>query len=173
MRRRTFLALGVAGAAAFAAAGWWRALRAPASVARALDDDATTIVSAIVRAMLDGALPTGPARAAAIADTVGNVDKAIGGLPPTARAELSQLFTLLAMAPARRAFAGVASPWADASDDEVAAFLDRWGDSGWALKRTAYDALHQLVTAAWYGDRRAWAAIGYPGPPRIGASDVR
>jgi hypothetical protein len=31
----------------------------------------------------------------------------------------------------------------------------------------AYDALHDLTFAAWYGDARAWPAIGYPGPPHI------
>jgi hypothetical protein len=86
-------------------------------------------------------------------------------LPPAARSELGQLFSLLALAPARRAFAGVASPWEEAGIAEVGAFLDRWRDSGWALKRSAYDALHQLVIAAWYANPRAWPAIGYPGPP--------
>jgi hypothetical protein len=70
---------------------------------------------------------------------------------------------------ARRAFAGVASPWHEAGVDEVAAFLDRWSASGWALKRSAYGALHQLITAAWYGNPKAWPAIGYPGPPPLGA----
>ena len=37
-----------------------------------------------------------------------------------------------------------------------------------ALKRSAYDALHQLILAAWYGNGRSWAGIGYPGPPKLG-----
>jgi hypothetical protein len=168
MRRRSFLALGLAGATVLATAGWWHARRTPLPPGRALDDEAMAIVAAIVRAMLDGALPEAPqARVAAIADTLRNVDRAILGLPPAARKEIGQLFALLALPPARWAFAGVASPWNEAGVAEVAAFLDRWRDSGWALKRSAYDALHQLLAAAWYGDRRAWAAIGYPGPPAI------
>ena len=63
--------------------------------------------------------------------------------------------------------AGVASPWNEASADEVDAFLRAWQSSGWALKRTAYDALHQLVIAAWYANPRSWPAIGYPGPPSL------
>jgi hypothetical protein len=168
MRRRTFLTLGIAGAATLAAAGWWAALRKRPDPLLALDDDAKSIVAAIVPAMLEGALPGVPReRDAAIAETVVNVDRAIQGLPPTSRAELGQLFALLALTPARRAFAGVASPWQEASVAEVTAFLERWRDSGWALKRSAYDALHQLILAAWYGNRRSWAGIGYPGPPRI------
>ena len=167
MRRRTFLALGIAGAAAFTAVGWWAALRR-ADPPHALDEDARSIVAAVIPAMLEGALPGGAReRDVAIRETVDNVDRAIQGLPPAARAEVGQLFALLALTPARRAFAGVASPWEEAGVAEVAAFLDRWRDSGWALKRSAYDALHQLILAAWYGNRRSWAGIGYPGPPRI------
>ncbi len=169
MRRRSFLTLGIAGAATFAAAGWWASLRNRPDPLLALDDDARSIVAALVPAMLEGALPSASReRDASIAQTVGNVDRAIQGLPPSARAELGQLFALLALPPARRAFAGVAPPWHEASVPEVAAFLDRWRDSGWALKRSAYDALHQLILAAWYGNPRSWAGIGYPGPPRIG-----
>jgi len=169
MRRRTFLTLGVAGAAALAAAGWFATRRhQPLPVGRALDADATAIVGAIAPAMLDGALPTrAEDRAAALREVVAGVDRAVGGLPDAARHEIGQLFALLALAPARRAFAGVASPWSEASLEEVTAFLDRWQASAWALKRSAYDALHQLVIAAWYGNPRSWPAIGYPGPPRV------
>ena len=169
MRRRTFLALGVAGAAALAAAGWWSWLhKAGPRGLRVLDADAEAIVAAIVPAMLAGALPdAAQERAAAIREAVAGVDAALAGLPPHARAEIGPLFALLSLAPARRAFAGVASPWPEASVAEVTAFLDRWRDSGWALKRTAYDALHQLIIAAWYGNPRSWPAIGYDGPPQL------
>ena len=169
MRRRSFLTLGIAGAATLAAAGWWGVVRNRADRSTTLEADARTIVAAIVPAMLDGALPpSGRERSSAIAQTVANVDRAIQGLPDFAQAELGQLFALLSIDVARRAFAGVAPPWPEASVDEVAAFLDRWRDSGWALKRSAYDALHQLILASWYGNPRAWERIGYPGPPRIG-----
>jgi hypothetical protein len=169
MRRRTFLALGIAGAATFTAVGWWATIRNRPAPAHALDEDARSIVAAVIPAMLEGALPGGAReRDTAIRETVDNVDRAIQGLPPVARVELGQLFALLALTPARRAFAGVASPWQEAGVAEIAAFLDRWRDSGWALKRSAYDALHQLILAAWYGNRRSWAGIGYTGPPRIG-----
>lgn len=168
MRRRTFLAAGIAGSALLAVAGWWRLSRRRLS--STLNPDTDAIVRAIVPAMLDGALPIeAKVRANAIDETVANIARAIAGLPNTARAELDQLFSLLALAPARRAFAGVASPWNEANVDEISAFLDRWRDSGWMLKRSAYDALHQLILAAWYGTPRAWATIGYPGPPKVNA----
>lgn len=168
MRRRTFLAAGIAGAATLTVAGWWAAMRRPVERVDVLNDDARAILTAIVPSMLDGALPASPReRSAAIAETVANVDRAIQGLPPAARQEIGQLFSLLSLTPARRAFAGVASPWADATVDEIAAFLEAWRSSGWTLKRSAYDALHQLILAAWYGNPRSWRDIGYPGPPRI------
>ncbi|HVF63476.1 MAG TPA: hypothetical protein VNE58_05745 [Casimicrobiaceae bacterium] len=169
MRRRTFLSLGLAGAAALSTAGWWARVRRSSTPTRGLDADARAIVSAIVPAMLDGALPSEASSThSAIIDTVSHVDRAIAGLPEHARSELSQLFALLALPPARRAFAGVSAPWTEAGKDEVRAFLDDWRDSRWSLKRSAYDALHQLVMAAWYGNPRAWTGIGYPGPPSIG-----
>ena len=169
MRRRTFITAGIAGAAALTAAGWFSSALRTRPRTRALDGDARAIVAAIVPVMLDGALPDERSdRDAAVAETIDGVDRAIQGLPSAARAELAQLFALLALTPGRRAFAGVASPWAEATSDEIDAFLKAWQASAWALKRSAYDAFHQIVFAAWYGNPRAWPDIGYPGPPRIG-----
>jgi hypothetical protein len=167
--RRTFLVAGLVGGAALTAAGWFAAvLRRPDASIGGLAPAARPIVRAIVPAMLGSALPQGSERKIAIDETVDGVARAVEGLPPAARAELGQLFALLALAPARRAFAGVAPPWEEATPDEVSAFLDAWSASGWELKRSAYDALHQLVLAAWYGNPRAWPAIGYDGPPNLG-----
>lgn len=123
-------------------------------------------MTAIVPVLLDGALPPDTsARAAAVKETIADIALAIDRLPPSARKELAELFALLAFAPARIALARVNSPWAEAPPAAIAACLDRWRDSGWKLQRSAYDALHQLVFAAWYGNPRSWAAIGYGGPP--------
>lgn len=172
--RRTFLVAGLAGGAALATAYWLRGTReqGPGSAASAslaeLDREAPAIIMAIVSVLLDGALPDDSAeRAAAVDETVANVARAVGGLPPFAQKELAELFSLLGLAPTRIAVARVNSPWAQARPDEVAAFLNRWRTSDWKLLRSAYDALHQLVYAAWYGNPRAWASIGYDGPPRF------
>ncbi len=168
--RRTFIAAGVAGSAALGFAGWWRSRSRP-SGARALarDSETSAIVAAIVPAMLAGMLPADDARrTAAIADTTAAVHQAIDGLPPASQRELGQLFALLAFPPARIALAGLSSPWTAAKRDDVDAFLERWRTSRLRLLRSAYDALHQLVFGAWYGQTNAWPAIGYPGPPELG-----
>jgi len=72
---------------------------------------------------------------------------------------------LLSLPPVRWALTRSARAWDDATPNEIAAFLDRLRDSKVGILRAAYDALHQLVFAAWYGNPRAWPAIGYAGPP--------
>lgn len=172
--RRTFIAAGVAGAATLAAAGWWRSSRDAIPVVvettptPTLAPDALAVITAITPVFLEGALPGDRAAAsAAVQNTVADVGVAIAGLPPAAQEELGQLFALLGFPPARIALARVASPWAQASRNEIAAFLDHWRTSRFLLLHSAYSALHQLVFAAWYGNPEAWPAIGYPGPPKL------
>lgn len=146
----------------------WMRSRERGEPPRALGADELAVVRAIVPAMLAGALPAAPSeREGALASTTEGVARAVAGLPPHAQHELGQLFTLLSASAGRRLLAGVASPWRDATPSEVDAFLVAWRASSWSLKRTAYDALHQLVFAAWYADPRSWPAIGYPGPPSL------
>ena len=83
------------------------------------------------------------------------------------RDELAELFSLLAFAPTRCLVAGIWSPWSEASTGAIEGFLARWRDSRFALLRSAYGALHQLVLAAWYAQGGAWPAIGYAGPPPL------
>jgi hypothetical protein len=173
--RRTFLIVGAGGAAALAAAYWLRhkpdaGPAAPGATPWAgLDPQARDVVAAITPVLLEGALPAaGSDRQAALDQTIDDVGRAIAGLTPSARDELGQLFALLAFAPARVLLARVSAPWREAAPADVGAFLDRWRDSRWALQRSAYDAFHQLVFAAWYGNPRSWPATGYGGPPSIG-----
>ena len=164
LSRRRLIFTGVAGAAVLAAARW---LQWPKdSVATTLSADAADVMRAIIPALLDGALPEDATeRRAAIDETVGAVAIAIAGLPPTAREELSSLFALLAFGPVRVAFDDVDAGWRQASVTATNAFLMRLQKSRWSVKRTAYDALHQLTFAAWYANPRTWPTIGYPGPP--------
>jgi hypothetical protein len=170
--RRTLLKAGVAGVAALVLARWlYTTVSAPQRTATgvsALDSDARAILAAIIPVLLDGALPIGPDAAVARDEALAGAGQAIAGLPPSVRSELDRLFALLAFAPTRCLVAGVWSPWPDASRESVAAFLRRWRDSRFALLRSAYEALHQIVLGAWYGNPNAWGAIGYPGPPSLG-----
>jgi hypothetical protein len=169
--RRTLLKAGLAGGAALFLARWLYTQTTVQSVAdshfSALDARARAIVNAIVPVLLQGALPPASAADTVCAEIVFNVDQAIAGLPPEPRAEIEQLFALLAFAPSRCLIAGVWQPWPEAPAASIAAFLGRWRDSQFLTLRSAYGALHQLVMAAWYGSPNAWPAIGYPGPPSL------
>lgn len=170
MRRRTLLKAGVAGGAALLLVRWLQAPTAPPQAPPsepAIDAPARAILTSIIPVLLDGALPVGAELPAARAETLAAVEQAIAGLPPAIRAELGELFSLLDFAPTRCLVAGVWSPWSEASTESIAAFLDRWRDSRFALLRSAYGALHQLVLAAWYAQPRAWSATGYAGPPTL------
>lgn len=173
--RRTFIIAGLAGGAALTVASLWRGRDAAPVTDPALQPlarlgaAAPAIFAAIIPVLLDGALPEPPTeRNAAIAETLANVGTAIAGLPPAAQDELADLVALLGFGPARLLLARVGPPWSQASPAEIEAFLGRWRQSGFALLRSAYDALHQIVYAAWYGNPRSWAAIGYAGPPQLG-----
>ncbi len=124
---------------------------------------------AIVPVMLAGALPQDPSQHhEAVRETLVSIDRAINGLSPLQIREIGQLFTLLALAPVRWSLTRSTHAWGEATASDVDAFLVRLRDSRIALLRAAYDALHQLVFAAWYGNPRAWGALGYDGPPVLG-----
>ena len=167
--RRGFLKFGVAGALLLAAAGAARAqpsyrAAGASDTLQVLSDADREVLAAVAPAILAGTGAAGPGLAAAI----GSVDRAVAGLPPHLQEEVGQLLALLASWPGRRWVAGVDVPWREASVGEVAAFLDRWRFSRWALLQQGYHALHDLVLAAWYARPDSWAAIGYPGPPELG-----
>jgi len=173
--RRTLLKMGVAGGAMLLAARWLRAATATAGEAPAaprLDADARAILAAITPVMLAGALPAGADGSAALREAMAGAEQAIAGLPPAARKELGDLFSLLAFAPTRSLVAGVWKPWPEATQESIAAFLARWRESRFALLRSAYGALHQIIFGAWYAIPRAWGPIGYPGPPSLGSGSA-
>jgi hypothetical protein len=169
--RRRFLQVGLAAAAALLAV---RALEgappSPARPYRALDPASARIMAAIAPVVLAGALPDSTiAREAAVGRVVDGVDRAIAGFDAPVRDELSRLLGLLRFAPARLVLTGLWRPLEEARPADIAAFLARWRESRFDLLRAAYQALTQLVQAAWYDDAAAWAPIGYPGPPSLGA----
>ncbi|TAN01191.1 MAG: hypothetical protein EPN40_02890 [Rhodanobacteraceae bacterium] len=161
LTRRQLIAGTVAGGAVLAAAVAYGPRPSP--------DGRDAVIAAIAPVMLDGALPAqGSARQAALRGVVHGVDRAVEGLTPEAQHELARLFALLGFPLTRRLLAGVRDPWPDADPREIEAFLTSWRRHRVAQLRSAYDALHQLTLAAWYGNPVAWCGIGYPGPPKVG-----
>jgi len=168
LSRRRFLQVGLLGAGALVLARVAYRVVAPPARTTPLTPEHRAIVAAIVPVLLANALPADDARRAeAIEETVSGVATAIAGLPAHAQKELDDLFSLLAFAPSRALLAGVWSPWERASRDDVIQFLAGWRASRFSLFQSAYQALHQLTYAAWYGNPGSWQGIGYAGPPRL------
>ena len=168
--RRQLLKVGIAGGLVLAGARW---LDRPGAMAapnyRFLDDRSAGAVAAIVPVVLEGALPKEPAAARrAVDETVEAFDRAVAGLSPSVQKEVDELFAILRFAPMRLMFTGLWAPLEEAPAQDVAAFLTRWRHSRFDIQRAGYQALTQLIQAAWYGNGASWAAIGYPGAPRIG-----
>ena len=168
--RRTFIQVGIAGGVVLAAARW---LDRPAAIAAApnyqfLDAQTAALAAALVPVVLAGALPAeAAARARAIEEVTGGFDRAVAGLAPAVRKEVDELFSILRFPPVRLMFTGLWSPVEESSTEEIAAFLTRWRRSRFEIQRAGYQAITQLIQAAWYGNPASWAFIGYPGAPAI------
>lgn len=163
MDRRTLLKSTVFGAVALACAGLVATItgRDPAA-------DRDQVLRALAPAILAGAMAAdGPGRTADLARALAGARQAVAQLPPAVRADLDQLFGLLAAAPTRWTLAGVREGWDTVSPRRAAEFLEHWRDHRVALFRAGYLALRDLVLSAWYADEASWAAVGYPGPPDL------
>jgi hypothetical protein len=161
--RRQVIGSGAVALAALAAGGLIYESRGEAAPGdafafRVLDGEDRAILAAIVPAMIP---------AANVMATIEGFDTAVAGLTPSVQAEIAQLFTILRVPLVRLLATGIVTPWSQASVADVSAFLTRWRFSPILKLRAAYDALHQLTLAAWYGSSAAWPAIGYPGPPLV------
>jgi len=172
--RRTFLKVGVAGAALLFAGRWLPPARAGlASAGQALafanlsPADAVAL-ERIIPVMLHGALPQDEAqRQAAIGEILHGIDVTIGYQPPAVRREIRDLFGLLTKSVTRVVVAGVWKSWDRASNEEIQKFLTGWRNSRFGLLRSAYVGLHDLTVGSWYANPRSWARLGYGGPPKI------
>jgi len=164
MQRRAFLRLSLLGVAVLGASAVALRISGRNTPAEARADT-TLVLRAVIPAVLAGVLPLDPgASQAAQGRSLEHTLAAIDGLPPATRAELDQLFGLLASHPGRW-LAGL--DWADASADQVASFLQRWRTSSFDLFVAGYQAMHDLVLGSWYADPSSWDAIGYPGPTKL------
>jgi hypothetical protein len=168
--RRQFVQVGIAGAAVLAAARWLdrpQALAAVPPTFRFLDERTAVVVGALVPVVLT-TLPIEPAaRARALEETVAGFDRAVAGLSQAVQKEVDELFSILRFAPARLMFTGLWTSLDECAPADIAAFLTRWRFSSFEIQRAAYQAITQLIQAAWYGNPASWADIGYPGAPQL------
>lgn len=157
--RREFLKTGLAGGLL---------LNAAACARPAENDGRARVLSALIPAMLAGALsPQTQDAARQINRTLSGVETAIDGLSLGAQKEIGELFDLLAFPLTRMLVAGLWSPWEEATPSSLNTFLESWRQSRFDLLKSGYAALHDLILGTWYAQPANWSAIGYPGPPQL------
>jgi hypothetical protein len=168
--RRQFLGGGTAALLAFAGGGWLAARitdGTPAALAtlKHLGAGEQQMLARIADAVLDGVLPQeGPAREAWFPRLLQNIDTAISCLPNELQIDTKKLLSMLAFAPTRLLVIGQWGGWQAATRADVTARLQAMIDSGSPTRHVVYRVVRDLCAAAFYGDRRSWELIGYPGP---------
>lgn len=168
MQRRSLLKLGAASATLLVLAGGAVALSQPGLRQGRLTLRAQAVFFSLGRAFLDGTLPAEPvAQQAALTGLVQRIDVMVQGFAPSVQAELSQLLGILGTGMGRRTLAGLSTDWTDASVAELQAALQSMRQSSLALRLQSYQALHDIVGAAYFSDASTWATLGYPGAPDI------
>ncbi|MEQ1515894.1 MAG: hypothetical protein ABL931_05330 [Usitatibacteraceae bacterium] len=170
--RRNFLRVGVASACVLITArvldrDVFAEVSTPGSLdLRKIANKDAVCIAALTATVLKGALPDdASARAIAINEVVEAFDRTVAGLSPAVQKEVDELLSLLTFSLTRRFVAGVTKPWNEASEDDVAGFLNNWRHSRFALLQQGYQALARLIVACWYGNPLSWGAIEYGGPP--------
>ncbi len=168
MRRRSWLKLGIAGAAVLAVGGGAMSVLDRGLAGGQLTEGGRTVFRNIARGALDGILPApAPRQAQALDGLLDRIDALISALPALAQGELGQLLALLQTAPGRRLLAGLQPAWQQATVQDIQQALQSMRTSPSTLRQQAYHAMHDIVGAAYFSDRSTWPALGYPGPLEI------
>jgi hypothetical protein len=94
-----------------------------------------------------------------------NLEAAISTLPSLTQKEILLLFDLLANRVSRYFLLGLWGQMDDYSTEDINLALEEWSSSSFALRRSAYEGLRDLVLGAWYASPQSWISIGYPGAP--------
>jgi hypothetical protein len=160
--KRRWLVLGALSGAALALGGGSLALLQPGVQDAKLTTAGRDVFAGAARGLLDGSV-----HADGVGALLERIDSLIAALPMHAQGELSQLLALLASAPGRRAFAGLAPRWQDASVAQIQDALQSMRISSVSLRQQGYQALHDIVAAAYFSDEGTWGSLGYPGPIAI------
>jgi hypothetical protein len=165
MRRRTWLGLGIVSAFALAAGGGAAVLVSEPGIQDGkLSATGRIVIAGSARGLLDHTMPHD---ATAISSLLDRVDALVANLPPHAQREFSQLLAILASPPGRRVFASLSAAWPEATVREIQRALQDMRLSPLLMRRQAYQALHDIVGAAYFSEPATWAVLSYPGPVAI------
>ncbi|QXH46996.1 twin-arginine translocation pathway signal protein [Pseudomonas xanthosomatis] len=125
-----------------------------------LRDDDLPLLEALIPMVLAGTQ-------ASVQTVLSSLDGKVAALSPAMLKLTRQLLDVLSLPVTRGPLTGVWGSWGNASSKQVEAFLERWRTSSLEMLRQGHASLLQLLLMAWYERPEAWAACGYPGPPKI------
>ncbi len=165
LSRRTFLGLGVAGAAVIALGGIGlrpTILRAASKPLVALDERTFSVLAAFAERVAPGGGAFPVASGVHVAE---KVDALLATCAPGMVAELKQALLLFDNALAGLFLDGRPSTFTSCDAATQDAIIDSWKNSRLDLRRRVYKGLRGLCAGAYYGSPEVYAAIGYPGPP--------
>jgi len=115
-----------------------------------------------IPAFLDGVIE--PQDSQAKRALLQRIDQAFQGLSPATQAELRQLLELLASRAGWLLLSAGLTPLSELSLQQRLLLLEQWQQHYLQLLRQAYQGLHEIIYAAWYGDPTTWPAISYQLP---------
>jgi hypothetical protein len=169
--RRSFLKMGLVGGGALALGSLTLAtrstrLRTPATPLRLLTVQEFSILAAVAERVCPGRESFPAPEAMHVAE---RVDALLANAHPGLSGEIRQLVHLFENGLANFIFDRRPRAFSQMDAAEQDATLNDWRHSSITLRRTGYKALTGLITAAYYSNPATYAAVGYPGPPDIGA----
>ena len=159
MRRRRFLATGLAGGALLGLGGMLESsrytYRDPGGL-RALSGKQLATLTAAAECFV-------PAGSAPSAGEIARwLDGYLASAPEFVRADVLRLVSLLEHGP--QLFLSSPRRFSALGVQAREAHLLGWADSRLSLRRAGYAAIRELVSLARYSDSRTWTALGYGGP---------
>ncbi len=123
------------------------------------------ILGHMSRGVLAGFLAANsPQRLAILSQAMTTIAAGAAGLPKLVKLQLGGLLAAVDSPARRYLLTGVARPWSELNDAEVAQALDRMRLSSDLPTLVAYKALRSLVCLQVFSDRGLQALTPYPGP---------
>lgn len=169
--RRKLIQYGVGGGAAlFLAGGGWLARRGrahhPNTELRVLDPYTYSTLASIAERMCASreGLPT--ARELGVAE---QVDALLSRMDPGDVRDLMRVLRWMESPLSGDLWGRSGRPFSECGPEVQDRILESWRTSGWDVQRTAFDALHALCQAPYWGHPKVWAHVGYGGPPDFSA----
>ncbi|WP_144392986.1 hypothetical protein [Pleionea sediminis] len=93
------------------------------------------------------------------------IDNAIVNFSKRSQQEVRELLDILWNRAAKLLVARVWTSWTDADATTINNFLQVWRESWLVTLNQGYQALQQLIIAAYYSKTESWSLCDYPGPP--------